>query len=51
MLLDLGEELNYDVRSTAADLRLSIQQTLRMSIERGLPILRRQLEVPAELPA
>lgn len=51
VLLDLGHELNTEVRSASADLRLSMQQVLRLSIERGLPILRRQLEAPVEVPA
>jgi len=51
MLLHLPDDLNEDVRRTAADLGLSLQQTIRKSLERGLPILRSQLLAPPVMAA
>jgi hypothetical protein len=49
VLLALPPELDREIRDAAEELGLSNQQTMRMSLERGLPILRAQLlaAVPA----
>lgn len=46
VLLQLTDDLNTEVRRTASDLGLSLQNTIRLSLERGLPILRTQLMTP-----
>ena len=43
VLLVLTAELDREIRDAAEKLGLSNQQTMRMSLERGLPILRAQL--------
>jgi hypothetical protein len=49
VLLQLTDDLNTEVRRTASDLGLSLQNTIRLSLERGLPILRSQLLTPPTL--
>jgi hypothetical protein len=51
VLLQLTDDLNTEVRRTAADLGLSLQNTIRLSLERGLPILRSQLLAPPVMAA
>lgn len=51
VLLQLTDDLNTEVRRTAADLGLSLQNTIRLSLERGLPILRSQLLAPPVIAA
>ena len=46
VLLQLSDDLNSEVRRTASDLGLSLQNTIRLSLGRGLPILRTQLMTP-----
>lgn len=47
----MPEELDALVTATAAEIKLSKQDTLRLSIERGVQILKRQLGAPVEPPA
>jgi len=51
VLMQLTDDLNTEVRRTAADLGLSLQTTIRLSLERGLPILRSQLLTPPVMAA
>jgi len=51
VLLQLSDDLNSEVRRTASDLGLSLQNTIRLSLGRGLPILRTQLLTPPTLAA
>jgi|GEM_PF-2842497 hypothetical protein len=51
VLLQLTDDLNTEVRRTASDLGLSLQNTIRLSLERGLPILRSQLLAPPVMAA
>ena len=44
VLLLLPASLDREVRVTAVELGLSNQQTMRLSLERGLKILKRQLK-------
>jgi predicted DNA binding CopG/RHH family protein len=51
VLMQLTDDLNAEVRRTAADLGLNLQTTIRLSLERGLPILRSQLLAPPVMAA
>jgi hypothetical protein len=46
--LSMPAELDTLITTTAAEVKLSKQDTMRLSMERGLPILKRLLTMPAD---